>query len=363
MHIRLSGRDLAIPFPLAALASGLLLWGTVSGTLFWRSFAGDWNEAPRWARLLSYTDLANENVIGSWFSSMLLALIAWVAVLCFVVDGAAGRRDWLRYGWLTIALGFAALSFDELGSIHERLHLPDNLSGQVLWYAPVMVLLPAYMLVFGLSRMRGDRVAFGMALLGALCFASIPLQEYFEIAVRHGAGTVRPVSEIALEEGTELLGMLLFLAAFVRYCRRAMRGRGKTPQTNELSRGVAIGVWVAIFAVGLITRDIASSWLQPDALSGNPRNWFPAFAAFLVACLAWHAPVGTRGARAIAAVVCIGLSMLAGSQTPHGEWLLALGGLDAEQSRALITTTMLAAGSAIILANRRASPAGRWAPA
>ncbi len=302
MQVRFSARELLVALAIAITLSVALVATTAYINDFWSRWDGEWHQASFADKLLTFMDLGGENNIASWSSSMLLASICWVALLCFLCDDIGGRRDRLRFGWVLIALGFAALSFDELGSAHERLDLPEGYAGMILWYAPVMAVLPAYMLAFGFSRMRGDPVALGLIALGCACLATVPLQEYFEIEMRRGSS--RPILELALEEGTELAGMLAFLAAFTRYC---MARVGREPLLIRIDRRGFWIAWIAVFAAGLASREIASSALLPDALSGNPRNWFPAFAAFLVALIAWHTPRTTPLGRGLPYALSAGL--------------------------------------------------------
>ena len=352
MRVRIARTELVAIFALSSCASIFLIWATAETTQFWRTFYGGWADASFSTRLLTYMDVSREDVVGSWFSSMLLALVAWLAVLCFLADVRAGRKDKLRFGWLVMAVGFVALSFDELGSIHERLSLPQGWQGMFLWYGPPMVLLPGYMVLFGRSRMRDDPVSAGMALLGSVCFATIPVQEYFETEVRGAMDGVRPVIEIVLEEGTELVGMLLFLAAFMRYfVRTAGLSKRGSAVLFSLPRDTFVVLWTAVFIFGFASREVASSLLVPDELSGNCRNWFPAFAAFLTACLVWHSRPSDRLPIAVlygmTAAGSLALSMIAGVVSGPGERLLSISGLEADGARSLLAIVMFAVGGAL----------------
>ncbi len=313
MQIRITTRELRIAFALACALSIALVAMTAYTNHYWMHSGGPWRQTSFANKLLTFMDLGREDNVASWSSSMLLASIGCAALLCLACDGIAGQRDRLRFGWAVIALGFAALSFDELGSAHERLSLPEGYVGMILWYGPVMAALPAYMLAFGFSRMRSDPVAFGLIALGCACLASIPLQEYFEIEMRRGS--TRPILELLLEEGTELAGMLAFFAAFLRY---GMARIGREPLIIRIDQWVFRFAWIGVFAAGLAAREIVSDALVPDALSGNPRNWFPACAAFLVAMLAWFTPnaasEGHRLSHAICAAVFLCLSLIVGTQ-------------------------------------------------
>ncbi len=326
MRLRIAGNELILLVLIYAGFTALLLFGTAEGITFWRSYEGGWKEAPAYYKLAASMDLADEDNIASWFSSMLLATIAWLAAVCFVLDRKCPGSHWLDYGWVVMCLIFLALSFDELGSVHERLQLPEGLAGWILWYAPVVAVLPLYLGLFAFFRMRQDKPALLLVALGSLAFASIPIQEQFEVGVDRGADWQRPVAHILLEEGAELVAMLLILAAFVRYAlafRRTERASGDEAIEFAL-KPVSFALIIAvIFAGGLLAGEIATILLEPDELSGTPRNWFPAFSSLGAACLVALWPERRWSARGIAlgqlTMVCVTASMLLAGGLHHLE--------------------------------------------
>jgi MarR family transcriptional regulator for hemolysin len=332
MRLRISARELVCVVAVAVGISVVLLLATGIAVPFWRAYEGPWETAPRIYQCASYLNLGLENNVAVWFCSMLLAAIASVALLCFVFDRSDGERSWLGYGWLVMAALFVALSFDELGSLHERMPLPGGLAGQVLWYAPVVAVLPAYMGVFAYSRMRADPVAIGLMALGALMFASIPIQEYFETAVvQRSAGWQRPVLDMLLEEGAELLAMCLILAAFVRYALGFLRHdeAGRNRLAHLAIGRVPLAAWIGIVAAGgLVAGEAAARLLKPDEISGDPRHWFPAFACFAAACLCWLTPRRVWSWQGLvfgqAAALCLAASALVGGHLQYHPTLLPI---------------------------------------
>ena len=320
MRLRIVGKELIFFIAISAGLSVFLLFATSEVISFWRSYEGTWTETPTYYKFLTFLNLADEDVVASWFSSMLLAAIAWLAVMCFLLDRKRPGPHWLDYGWALISLIFAALSFDELGSLHERVRLPGRSGGNWLWYAPIVALLPLYLGLFAFFRMRKDKLALVLVFLGGLAFASIPIQEHFEVGVERGAAWQRPVSHFLLEEGAELAAMLVILIAFVRYVLNFMReeraGGGEAVEI-EIRPWVVV-IWsLAIFGLGVLAGEIATMSLQPDDLSGTPRHWFPAWASFSAGCLAWLRPERTLSARGFAlgqlAAVCVTASILVGA--------------------------------------------------
>jgi hypothetical protein len=307
------------------------LIATGAGTTFWRDYEGHWTNAPRIYQYASILDLGQENNVAAWFSSMLLGAIAWLAVLCFLLDRRSAERSWLAYGWLLMAAVFLALSFDELGSLHERVPIPGGWAGRALWYLPVVAVLPAYMGAFAYSRLRADPIAVALIALGALTFASVPIQEFFEVEVQRATGGGRPVLHTLMEEGCELLGMLLILTAFVRYVHKyLLRGAAGVDDTLHLVVGLrSLAIWIAVLVGGgLLAGEAAARWLAPDELSGDPRHWFPALASFGAACLSWHAAERAWSTQGLVlgqlAAICLLASALIGGHLNGDEPLLAL---------------------------------------
>src|SRR5699024_4826191 len=68
---------------------------------------------PQW-----WVWIAQEQVPMTWFQSVTLVVPGVVGLVAWFVSRAAGRRP--RLGFALLALGFAALAFDERFAIHER---------------------------------------------------------------------------------------------------------------------------------------------------------------------------------------------------------------------------------------------------
>jgi len=181
--------------------------------------------------------------------------------------------------------------------------LPENLLGWLIWYSPVVVLLPAYLLLFAWARMRSSPTGCLLVLIGAALFASVPIQEYIETDVKaaaNGPGWQRPVLDILLEEGTELAGMICFLIAFSIYAV----GRAQLSNPGEKPRGAAVRMLfdrqrylltiLALLFLGTTGVVISTYFLPPDEIRGTAQNWFPSALSFLAALVTWH--TGDRSA-------------------------------------------------------------------
>lgn len=299
---------------LGVLSAGVLL-GTRAFWDFFRGLAGPWDAAPPVKDVLFHLNLGAENVIASWYASMLLLLVAVTSVVCFVVDRTQGgnrREQVLSYGWVAIAGIFALLSLDEMGSVHERMAMMSRLNpfgdvplGWTFMLAPFIVAVAAFMVGFGWVHVRRVPRAFVLMTVGVAAFLSVPVQEYIEVDVMRaagGEGWERPVGLLPLEEGAELLGALAVLAAALSYA--AVKGVAVV-RTNR--RWMVAGFMGVALLIGLAggAVSIAIGGLAGD--DGNPSNWPPAALALIVALL------------------CLALSRTGQMHVPSRPTLLGLG--------------------------------------
>lgn len=167
---------------------------------------------------LFYYDL--ESNIPTWFSSILLFLCAERAWRVASAGRASGD-PWHRH-WRGLSIIFTYLSLDELAQLHEQVVVPlrSALSlGGVLTFAwvviavPLVVVFGIFYLRFLMAQPRWTRVAFivsgllyvgaaaGMEMVGGLVVTAFGFQSPLYAAVS------------AVEEGTEMLGVVLFLGA------------------------------------------------------------------------------------------------------------------------------------------------------
>lgn len=127
---------------------------------------------PQW-----WVWIAQEQVPMTWFQSVTLVVAGVVSLLAWFVCSVSGRTP--RFGFALLALGFAALAFDERFAIHERVRdgvlAPRDISLPLLtWIAPgdfLLVLVAVAGLVVlpvVLRSVRGDRWALGLLVLGVV---------------------------------------------------------------------------------------------------------------------------------------------------------------------------------------------------
>ena len=305
-------------------------------------FINEWNHRDwhgplgRWIidRVLVQFHLATENVVAAWYSSMLLLSVGVAAALTFAVERRAtavhredressgslvknGSGRLLTHGWLLVAIVFAGLSLDELGSFHERLGMLHRQGVAAVGWVYVLivpiVLVGLFLLAFAWVRLRRVAAAAALFAVGTLLFLADPVLELAEMALlRAGRGNDLFVHNMLLviEEGiVELGGALCFLLGTLIYIRRTA---GDGPHTFTLGDSAAV-LASAIAALAMTAAVPAAHWfvaLLPPGDTGIPDDWFPAAMLYLLAI----AVLANRGRRALPeAGVALALSAAAGA--------------------------------------------------
>lgn len=172
-----------------------------------------------YSRLMRLEEEAN---IPSTFSALALAGCA-VAAQAIRVRLAADDRD--RWAWALLAGFFAVLAFDEVAMIHElgnRFSYPLA-PGAVLkslgvyLYLPVLVWLAARLYPFWLRQERRLRTAL---CVGAVVYVAGAMGFELVESTLKARGMHNPDLPVRLalmfEEGAEMLGVAVFLHAFLR---------------------------------------------------------------------------------------------------------------------------------------------------
>lgn len=214
--------------------------------------------------LMNHLYLGGEMNAAAWWSSMLLLTIALGAYHL-----ASTRTDHTNRAWAIMALAFAALSWDELGSFHERL---IAYSGWVS-LAPVALVFFVLM-VYALStlyRTPATRRSAILFIIGSAFLSSILLQELFEtfgdiptalLGIRTG-----------IEEGSELIGLFFCQLAIVRQISDRPNGIGKLGvRIDQLRFLLPILLIIAVLSFALA---FPSLDFDDMAFRGDPTVWFP----------------------------------------------------------------------------------------
>lgn len=273
LQLTLSPRQVAMLLTAVAVISSVLL----AATAISHDLSGTPGEAGLAFKVLTRLNLGNENNLGAWFSSSLLASIAAAAVLCLAAERAGTARGLAGpLGWSLVALLFAGLSLDELGSLHER--LPDLQPGLywLFWLGPFVVAIPVFLGVFGYLRLRHRLLSVSLLAVGIAAFCLVPLQEYLEFLPADGVR--RQAWQVVAEEGSELLGMTAFLAALLCYAISDPGEKWQVLVTRDISLTfdanllrVVVVTTAALLAV--VCQAAAVLWPAEGDLFGKLENW------------------------------------------------------------------------------------------
>ncbi|RJP70900.1 MAG: hypothetical protein C4539_05695 [Ignavibacteriales bacterium] len=251
--------------------------------------------------ILVQFNLASENNIATWYSSMLLSLSSGLSLSCFSADylTASSRKERiLSFGWVIFIYIFLLLSFDELGSIHEmigQLFYVDSAkeikAGWITTLAVPIGLAAFYMIAFGLLKFFQNPKLFFILIAGVTCYVVNPFLEKIEMNIlfTNPGATDWHLHDllIAIEEGFELFGSTLFLLYFLLYALR------KRDSVITNSAGIAFknpSGWiyyltnVSVFAliISLFLFFLFFGDKLPKGDSGIPLNWFPSLLSFWI---------------------------------------------------------------------------------
>jgi hypothetical protein len=202
-------------FPAFLLVVSVALLGAHLVINLWHHFA-DIPREPAWPWLLRQGfDVDQEHNLPSWFSSFLLGCAAWLLWLIARRARAEGMA-WSRH-WMALALGFLLLSIDEVAGLHETLNtmieIPWTVPGGIvavlacLAFVPLVRSLPrrtaTLFVVSGISFIFG---AIGIEIIGT----GIAIDELHLATLKYNLWAL-------LEESLEMLSIVLFIYALLRY--------------------------------------------------------------------------------------------------------------------------------------------------
>jgi hypothetical protein len=211
-----------------------------------------------------------------------------------------------------IAGVFLLLSFDEIGSLHERVGMAVAFGEGGAWGWVYVLALPilatgAYMIAFAWTYMRRVPTAFRLFVIGTALYLLNPILEEIEMSLIHGPGAdpeswARLAHDVLLvleEGGLELFGTLSFLMGVLVWLRegaRTMPGATLTWRVDA-EKAARIGGIAALAVIVGVPLSAAFVRSMPPADSGIPMNWFPAATAFLLCVLALAARAGASAER------------------------------------------------------------------
>ncbi|PCI77338.1 MAG: hypothetical protein COB20_08285 [SAR86 cluster bacterium] len=156
--------------------------------------------------LLQLFDLDEENNLPTWYASFILLNIAFFV---FIASKKTGLQK--KAHWQFIAFGFLLLAIDEVAGLHESF----NSSIEINWAIPgaILVLFLAAAYVPFLLSLRG-KLALLFILSGALFVSGAIVTEL--LSEDMDSDSWGYTLAVALEEGLEMFGALLFLQLNLR---------------------------------------------------------------------------------------------------------------------------------------------------
>ena len=164
-------------------------------------------------------DLDNEDGFGTWFAAILLLLCGGLLRRRWRQVRAAGE-PWAAW-WLVLAVGFVFLSMDEVVGFHEYTQstLKSLYGGHMRWThagIPVAVLVGLLFVPF-LSKGMPRRTALWFVVGGALYLGgAVVVEKGTDWYADEGLiNTTEYHLWIALEEGLEMVGPIVFLRALL----------------------------------------------------------------------------------------------------------------------------------------------------
>jgi hypothetical protein len=171
-------------------------------------------------------DLWDEVSIPSWFSASLLLLCA--ALLGAIARAKWQRQDAFRRHWVALAVIFLALSVDDAADVHGhasyKLNEVLNTGGFLAyaWVIPALMLTLVFVLAYIPFLRHLPRPVAGRFILAGALFVSGALglemiQARYDTL--HGVENMPYRLMVAVEEGLEMAGTILFIAVLLSYLR------------------------------------------------------------------------------------------------------------------------------------------------
>ena len=268
-----------------------------------------WQDGSQIKYILLEFCLARENVLATWYSSMVFFSVGIIFFICYLIkqkDLSKKYNNILSFGWLVFSGIFVLLSLDEMASLHERLGnitdinpLPDLASGWVALLGIPIALVAGFMIWFCLLQVKRAPVAAFFTIAGVLVFLSIPVQEYYEMhswqTANNSESWKRPVGFLLLEEGSELFGATLMMVSGLLFAYNLSTDKKFTlgssfvlkfqlDKRNILFQYAAGSVVLFLLMVTIVNNDLLNIEGEISDL-GKRENWFPAVSAFLCSLL------------------------------------------------------------------------------
>lgn len=215
-----------LPYKLALVVCGIVLAHIAAMVYYHEVAIGKFYDDPdrvRWY-MVEMFDLDTESSFGTYYSSMALLFIG--RILWHHARVVQKRGEIWCWWWFVLAIGFHWLSLDEIIAGHEVLN--EHKSQVALqegtererWTIPALSLvgfLGAAFLPFLWHirwRLLGFAVVGGLIYLGGAIGVEQATDKYQDWGI---LGTTEYLMWVALEEGMEMIGPVIFLAGLMRH--------------------------------------------------------------------------------------------------------------------------------------------------
>jgi hypothetical protein len=265
---------------LVGMAAVLVIYTMVFGSLVSRHATLDYPN-------VIFFHLGRENNLAAWFSGMLLLLGALNTFDGFV--SARGKKNNVACAWLAIGGVLLFFSLDEVGSLHERISFFLERNFGVIGGFKFVELAIILCLLFGLTTLLVQkeyrRQALGLV-IGFGVLASVPIQEFLEQHIDWGDSNLLWALRMGLEEGTELLGMLIIINFLLPNTRGifVIQGEGVEP-VFDLVKFTHHPVFLTILVFAIPVFLVLMLAFHGD-LAGHPASWLSATLFMLAAIVA-----------------------------------------------------------------------------
>ena len=185
----------------------------------------------------SFLDLANEQSLGTWFTSVLhlsCALLALGGALLARRDGSRWARN-----WVLLAVAFLAMSIDEVAALHDRVMAPLQYalgtSGLLLyaWIIPAAIAGVVFLVLqLGFLRHLGRVTGLRLLLAGGVFVAgALGLEMVEGVLATGGASESTAYTLLVLvEETLEVAAVLWVAVILVGHLRRWTTSPGTAPE-------------------------------------------------------------------------------------------------------------------------------------
>ena len=176
---------------------------------------------PSW-NIDRFINVEHEANFPTWFSSILLAIAAFVAYHCSL---AAKTRQAGQRLWQVMSLGLIAMSCDETAMIHEHVGAAINKyflnKAKFPWYVVLgpLVIFAVVFFAFKLKKyLRGSTKAMRFLAIGAgiYFFGAIVLEATAKFLHSHNLGLLLKAEDL-IEESFEMFGVVIIIKGLIEH--------------------------------------------------------------------------------------------------------------------------------------------------